>query len=254
MNTTQAAFAGAAQRGALVRGKFIPKATYSADTTAFSQNLLDALSTAIVRFIHRQSKETARNKRSITLTLTTHQPKSGAANDPLHTIFQNRIMAARRAYHKQPQIAQLMQELYNKYELEQKPGTQALDFRFVTPLARHKPITQFCWNKTRPQGPIALLLQQSRQRCCSIGHDWMIQSNHHTTADIMNTPINHLKTTLRKINATADFWVMGISRPAFFLHWEIDIKTTLLLTRAPIPKLPDADGKPEKAQQENTTT
>ena len=128
MNTTQAAFAGAAQRGALVRGKFIPKATYSADTTAFSQHSLDALSTAIVRFIHRQSKETARNKRSITLTLTTHQPKSGAANDPLHTIFQNRIMAARRAYHKQPPIALLMQELYNKYEQEQKPGTQVLGY------------------------------------------------------------------------------------------------------------------------------
>ena len=70
----------------------------------------------------------------------------------------------------------------------------------------------------------------------------------------MNTPINHLKTTIRKINATADFWVMGISRPAFFLHWEIDIKTTLILTRAPIPKLPDADEKPAKRAQENTTT
>ena len=111
MNTIQAAFAGATRRGALVRGKSIPKGTYSSDTTAFSQNPLDRLTTAIVRFIHRQFKETAKNKRSITLTLTTHQPKSGATNDPPHTIFQNRIMAARRAHQKQPQITKLMHEL-----------------------------------------------------------------------------------------------------------------------------------------------
>ena len=55
----------------------------------------------------------------------------------------------------------------------------------------------------------------------------------------MNTPIDHLKTTIRKINTTADFWAMGISRPAFYLHWEIDTKTTLTLTRAQIPRLPD---------------
>ena len=58
MNTTQAAFAGATQRGALVRGKFIPKGTYSFDTKAFSQNPLDRFTTAIVGFIHRQSNET----------------------------------------------------------------------------------------------------------------------------------------------------------------------------------------------------
>jgi hypothetical protein len=77
----------------------------------------------------------------------------------------------------------------------------------------------------------------------------MIRSNHHTTADIMNTPINHLKTTIRKINTTADFWVMGLSRPAFYLHWEIDVKTTLPLTRAPIPKLPCPEDKPDKAHK-----
>jgi len=65
----------------------------------------------------------------------------------------------------------------------------------------------------------------------------------------MNTPLNHLKATIRKINTTADFLVMVISRPAFFLHWEIDINMTLTLTRAPIPKLPDPDEKPEKAHK-----
>jgi hypothetical protein len=65
----------------------------------------------------------------------------------------------------------------------------------------------------------------------------------------MYTPINHLKTTIRKINTTADFWVMGISRPAFLLHWEIDVSLTLSLTRASIPNLPDPDEKPEKAHK-----
>jgi hypothetical protein len=158
MNSIQTSFTGATQRGALVRGKFIPKGTYSADTTAVSQKSLDQFTTAIVRFIHRQSNESAKNKRSVTLTLTSHQPKSGATNDPLHTIFHSRIMAARRAFYKQPQIATLMQELYQTYEQQQKPGTLTLDYDMEIPYPRHTPTGPFCWTKTRPQGPIALLL------------------------------------------------------------------------------------------------
>ena len=71
--------------------------------------------------------------------------------------------------------------------------------------------------------PSPFCFSKANKRCCSIGPDWMLQSNHHATIGIMNTPLNHFKTTIWKITATADLWVMALSRPAFSLHWEFDI-------------------------------
>lgn len=155
-------------------------------------------------------------------------------------------MAARRATHKQPEIEQLMQDLYNVHEEEHKPGTQTPNFRLQIPRPRHKPIAPFNWPNSSPRGHIARLLQQSQKRCCSIRPGWMLQPNHHSTVGIMHSPINHLKTITRKVNATADFWAMALPRPAFGLHWEFDINLTLALTRTPIPTLPGPNEKRKK--------
>ena len=96
LNTITIKFGGAAQRATIVRGTFHARGLYSADTTSVNQYSLNRLFTAVTRFILGTNRTPAiRNLRSVSLTLTAHQPPSGATNDPNHIIF-NTIQGQKR--------------------------------------------------------------------------------------------------------------------------------------------------------------
>ena len=56
------------------------------------------------------------NQRSVVLTLTAHQPVTGATNDAVHWIYNKRIHASRRARHRQPELGEIQDDLCNIYK------------------------------------------------------------------------------------------------------------------------------------------
>ena len=243
LRAARGALGGSMQRTHLATAKFLPAALYSAATAPANQSVLDAFSSALVRYILGPAADHS-NHRSFTLTFQAHRLRSGRAADPVHWIFNLRVMALRRAIFKQPHLRDIVDYLEGIYRNRGRPGTAAHACT-SPPHARcrgrghGRSIKHWSWDQ-RPHGPVALLLQNAHIRAGFFAPGWILQSKH-AHLHITEAPFQLLPTALREFHATADFWTLHYARLAFARHHELDMETSLAFARERLPRTDGLD-------------
>ena len=172
-------------------------------------------------------------------------------------MFNARIRALRRVWHKQISLRPLINDFEAEYRRLELPGLVMPEpendtnfFDTISPHPRTGNRALKHWTSPfRPNGPIGLLCQNTHMRATAFTKGWDLCSKRRIPVNVIHTPTNHLTKLLRHLHDTAGFWVMPISRKTFRGHPAIDVHTSLALARANQPTTPDEDDGTDRTRR-----